>query len=87
MEYGNNNNNYNDYNSNHAYLENLNNYQTNNYNNLKPIENKKLLLKYSGNNDAPQKNYLKRIIYQRKINMKLDLMKLKKILQKKPYPL
>jgi hypothetical protein len=45
-------NNYNEYNSNQAYLENLNNYQPNNYNNLKPIENKKLFLKYS---EAPPK--------------------------------
>jgi hypothetical protein len=57
MDYGNNkiNSNFIDYNSNQAYLENLNNYQSNNYNNLKPIENKKLFLKYSGNNDAQPK--------------------------------
>lgn len=55
-----NNNNLNNYDSHKAYLENLNNYNSefnnNNNNNLKPLENnKKLLLKYSGNTENQPK--------------------------------
>lgn len=69
--YGSNNYNKNDYSYNKAYLENLNNYnyQPNNIEikELKPIENKKLLLKYSGNKDSqPKKLFEKDFIHKEK---------------------